>query len=455
MLSQMVKNDIILCPHSVNASFKVLHKSEEAVEKFLKNFKRSGNLKKIREPSSETVSALQTAFIKDTRFKGTVPKIITAMAAVADNYGIPVEDIVSKFNIQNTRTFLRSGLSAMETTLLYASLSIQEAAAVAAAPGRAPGISKLLEKSITKKDEKYEKAAHWICAHLQTDPEFLKRVAKYADELTLKNEDSVDAVTTMIGNLKNEDEVARIEKRYKKTKFKFARDSICDMKFHESITGSYKAKILAADDTRAVMLGYETNCCQHLDGIGESSMMHGILNPKAGFWTLTNKNSDKLLAMAEVWEENEDTIVFDNIEFANDADISLYKEAIGEWLAGCGYANAKMGVGYNQMIGDGNFRRCGGVTPSVTPYEIYVISHEEESEAPIFKSEKEAREALERGDVTYFDYVYCDSERTAVFMKENGTLEPYFAPRRMQQPEEEIAEVVDDFTYDEMYPLGE
>ena len=157
-------------------------------------------------------------------------------------------------------------------------------------------------------------------------------------------------------------------------------------------------------------------------------MMHGLLNPKAGFWILTNKNSGKVLAQAEIWEENDNTIVFDNIEFANDADIGLYRRAIGKWLEESHYANAKMGAGYNQLIGQmDSIRSCDPVKPSVTPYEIYVISHEEESEAPVFDSVKEAREALASGRVTYFDYVYCDSENRAYWMKENGRVEPYFA----------------------------
>lgn len=371
---------------------------------------------------------LERLFREDKRFCGRVPRIIREMAAVSGFYNISAETVVDNFHIQNVQALLSSGLAPGEVVLLYASLSPQDTARVAACPDMAPYITDLFSKG----EECYKNTALWIVNHLQTEEALIKKVVKSAEDLTIRPDDTVDAVRTALSGLKSLSEIKKIEKAYKKTGFRFS-ECVCHLFSTEVEYNRYWAGILPADDPRQVMLGYNTACCQHLGEAGESSMMHGLLNPKAGFWALTNINSGKVLAQAEVWEENEDTLVFDNIEFANDADIDLYRETIGLWLERTPYRNVKMGLGYNEMDCE-NFRSCGAVTPPVTPYEIYVISHEEDAECDIiFDSEEEAREALERGEVTYFDYIYCDSENGAVWMKENGRVEPYFEAEREEE----------------------
>lgn len=66
--------------------------------------------------------------------------------------------------------------------------------------------------------------------------------------------------------------------------------------------GRYRAYIMDGQDPRQVMLGYDTNCCQHLNGAGETAMMYGLANPDAGFFVIEDKETGKILAQAETWE---------------------------------------------------------------------------------------------------------------------------------------------------------
>ena len=51
-------------------------------------------------------------------------------------------------------------------------------------------------------------------------------------------------------------------------------------------------------------------------------------------------------------------------------------------------------------------------------------------------SVRKAQKLLEEGKIDYFDYVYCDSERNALFMKENGVLEEFFRGAVHEETEE-------------------
>lgn len=94
-------------------------------------------------------------------------------------------------------------------------------------------------------------------------------------------------------------EIDRIEKKYSRFKFDTIR---CDLPKTEVELGQYKAYIMDAGDPRQVMLGYDTDCSQHLDGVGETAMMYGLAQPYAGFFVIEDKETGKIMAQAEVWE---------------------------------------------------------------------------------------------------------------------------------------------------------
>ena len=98
-----------------------------------------------------------------------------------------------------------------------------------------------------------------------------------------------------------------------------------------------------------------------------------------------------------------------------------------------------MGCGYNGLSSEarGQLRRAPDVTPHVTPYDVYVLSYEDDAEVQPGKDEdvvleiksvEKAKKLLDEGVVTYYDYLYSDVDdnKGIVWLKENGIVEPYF-----------------------------
>ena len=419
----------------------------EKGKKFIEEFAVRGAIKGAFKMkfNEENKQDLISRFRQDNRFHGRVPRIIDSITRVSDfmiknmvdnnvegqshEDGVAMinADLVSKFSIPTMQRMLANKCPQTLAVYLYMNFTPEKCLQITSDIDNTHNIVNLLITADKEHDQMSRDAATWLAEHLETDKEFSKKIVKNADRLGIDTKDTVDKVEVKLTNLKSLKEVERIEKQYKKAGFKL-KNCTCELKGVGRVVedNRYMAYIMQPTDERQIMLGYDTHCCQTFEGIGESAMMHGLVNPKAGFLAIEEKSTGKIKAQAEIWEENENSLVFDNIEFANDADIGLYKDILSKWLQTCEYDNVKMGAGYNELKYEGNFRSAGGVKPSVTPYEIFVICYEQESEAPIFKSEEEAKAALDSGEVTYFDYVYCDSENESYWMKCGGTLEPFF-----------------------------
>ena len=420
---------ILLTPLSARKIAKLEHKGK--VGKFISDYKDYGFVKnpgKISEKKKEELSGMF-----EKKF-GRAPQVLPQIAAMCDVFSIPTKNAVEKFSIQNMRSLLSAGISKAEAVLLYTHLNEQQLQRVARDLYVSQMVSTLILKSLKKQDESLLRGALWIANHSDTNKDFLKKVYDKVSELSITESTTIDQIKTQFNNKKAESEVAKIEKAYKKTGFKL-KNCVCELRKTQSSTERYSATILEGNDPRQVMLGYDTDCCQHLGEAGESAMMHGLLHPKAGFWVVTKSDSGKVVAQAEAWELNENTLVFDNIEFANDAEIDQYKEIIGKWVRESAYENIIMGCGYNEF-GDDSFEYAGAVVPPVTAYELYVLSYEEDCDAReeicCLPSEDRARELMEQGTITYFDYVYCDSERDAVYLKRNNRVAEFFNAERSE-----------------------
>lgn len=463
-IMQLAKNaqdsNVTLTPIAGRQLAKMEHKGK--AENFLAQFNIKGFTKCKNKAKEKTQESLETLFKKEKRFNGRLPQILPQIASVCDYYGIPIKDAVDKFSIQYVRNLLQLGLSKIETVLCYTLLTNYQLSKLSNNLYIAQMVSILIDKSYRKQNELYLNAALWIANHTETDISLLEKVFNKATDLTLINKTTVENVLAQFSNNKALNEVAKIEKAYKKCNFKL-NNCVCDLKKTISSTDKYKAEILEGNDPKQVMLGYDTNCCQVLGDAGESAMMHGLLHPKAGFWVITKKDSGKVVAQAESWELNENTLVFDNIEFANDAEIYQYKEIIGKWVDECNYENVIMGCAYNEF-NNNYFRAAGPTIPPVTAYELYVLSYEDECDARDeiceLASEEEAKRLMEDGTITYFDYVYCDSERASVYLKENGVISRFFTNDSItyndvfishQNEDYDEDEYEDDIDYDDDY----
>lgn len=413
-------------------------------------------------PGKETLKQIEEGFKKDKRFNGRVPKMVGSIARVYDflkeNHAEQLEiadDPVKSFSLQTVKEMRDHGISECDAALFNMTLSDTACKNLAHTKGSdiVPLVTKLLSKAVKKQNPRLLEGARWISEHTQTNYGLLKQVAKNAKKIDIQPSDTISSITVKMYQIKAEKEVARIEKIYKKADFKFDRDVTCELKGVGEITtkGKYNAYIMDPKDKVQVLLGDLTNCCQRLyskkdrdyisqdEGIGESAMMYGLVYSKAGFFVIDEGGEVK--AQAEIWEKNEDTLVFDNIEFANDADIALYKKVLGKWLENTEYGTVQMGTGYNGLLYEAKFEQAGGIQPNIDAKTVFILSHEEGSDAPVCKSIEQAEKLLQKGiknnippftegsksqGVTYFDYVYCDSERSSVYLKKDGRLADYF-----------------------------
>lgn len=111
--------------------------------------------------------------------------------------------------------------------------------------------------------------------------------------------------------------------------------------------GALTMYMLQADDYRNFTVGYDTHCCQHFENAGESCVWKYTTDPFAGVVVI--ERNHKILAQGFVWtDEAADTLVFDNVEFANDRNVQQFSSLFAAWSQAMPYQNIHVGVGYNQ-----------------------------------------------------------------------------------------------------------
>lgn len=117
----------------------------------------------------------------------------------------------------------------------------------------------------------------------------------------------------------------------------------------------YTMYMLPPEDIRNFTVGYDTSCCQHYRGAGESCTYKAVTDPYAGICVI--EKNGKIKAQGFIWtDEAKDTLVFDNVEFAN-ADGMAERDRVREILPMFGlfaesipYANVHIGTGYNENM---------------------------------------------------------------------------------------------------------
>ena len=160
--------------------------------------------------------------------------------------------------------------------------------------------SVLLCKGYKTDDEKFLNLAKWIAYHPDSNREMIEKLYDSQDYIDIRPDMTVNQVRAQVSYGEGELEIHRIEDQYN-GRFSFW-NCVCNLPKTEVELGRYRAYIMDGQDPRQVMLGYDTNCCQHLNGAGETAMMYGLANPDAGFFVIEDKETGKILAQAETWE---------------------------------------------------------------------------------------------------------------------------------------------------------
>lgn len=396
---------------------------ESTVAQIQKDFQVIGFYDIKNKVDEKAKGRLTALFQADNKSHGVVPKIIDALTITATEFHISPEEIVKSFEKKKFRDAVIAMRSRskgnrfcdMEAVLFAMNFDVNTVKNVILENQNKDYASALLCESYKKNDEHLLNLAKWVASHPDVSQDLAKDIVKYKNSITIGISDNVNAIRSQISKNEALLEIQEIEKAY--PDFKFA-NCKCNLPKTEVELGDYKAYIMDEKDTRQAIIGYDTDCCQHLNGEGETAMMYGLANPDAGFFVIEDKTSGKILAQAETWQMvDKQILVFDNIEFANDRQIEQFAPVLAKWCKKSTYPDILMGNGYNEMIND-SIRVTAGIVPPMTDklQELFFGRKDIESEEFGWESEEWEMD----------DSPYTDADESCSILKSNNTVEPYF-----------------------------
>lgn len=307
--SREILNDDVFSPILVTKLCQAEHNGtlEQTAAKIQKDFNTIGFYEISSKVDLDAREKLVELFKNNTASRGVVPKIIDALTIASTTLHIAPETIVHAFEDKKFRDAIIAMRSChknnhffdVEAVLFAMTFDVNEVKNVILGNPYKDYASVLLCDGYKNNNENCINAAKWIAAHPDTSKDIIDNIFKYKDYIDIAPEMTVPAIKTQFSKCEAQLETKRIEREYEGFKFE---DCVCNLQKTEVEFGKYRAYIMDGQDPRQVMLGYDTNCCQHLGGAGETAMMYGLANPNAGFWVIEDKESGKILAQAECWE---------------------------------------------------------------------------------------------------------------------------------------------------------
>ena len=392
--------------------------SNEQIEKMVDDFFLGASVFKNKTYQESSIDHAKEAFKE--KFHGHYPKIIETIALYADHNVYTIEDIVNKFNVSDMKNIIDKTDTWGEALTCIMSTDKSERASFLNNPYQSV-ITKLYVDAATLNEDERERvhaAAKWVMSHKSASNKLINDIEKYGRYLNINETSTVAEINTQINNTLGLFEMQNIEKDYRDVNFSF-NDLQYNLK-HSSVTVENRTArtLQKGEEALMVRLGYLTSCCQHLNGAGETAMMHGLINPNAGFWVIEDEKG-QVIAQAEIWEKDKDTIIFDNIEFANDRELKDIQKVLTSWVESSQYKNIIMGCGYNELSSSINLQKSEAQYPELTAEEIYMLQDEDEYDI----SMEYARDMAESGDYNYDDFVYTDADEHCVFLKKNGVVD--------------------------------
>ena len=387
----------------------------------------------MKSADRETEERLWQCFTAQKKTGCHVPKILDKLAIAAHICRIPPERLAETFDIRYTEALLRDGIPLVpaEACRCYYDRNICDALIRKDRISVMADVIALYNRSGRRECYKY--LMDFIRSHPDTKIEDLQYAADHAEEIPVQAGTTPAQVRRHRAYMESLGEVTKIESEYGKTVPGFSlSDYPCNLAPDGITYDGMTARVLDLSDEKdialAAMLGDLTNCCQRLEDAGETAMMHGFLNPDAGFWVIEDKDG-KVRAQAEIWKTNDGNLVFDNIEFANtDRDhlsdrVEQLRGVIAAWAMENGYKNVIMGCGYNKM-GIKSMEQAPVPELHLTPEEVFALQ-KNSGAAVSFEDVDEARRYMETGEYDPHDFVYTDADERCVYIKKDGKVSDY------------------------------
>lgn len=282
-------------------------KLDDTAEQIKKSFQTIGFYDISDDVDVEAKEKLIELFKNNSASRGVVPRIIDALTIASTTLNILPEDLVKSFEDKKFRDAIIAMRTChegnhffdVEAALFAMTFDVNTVKQFILENPYKDYASVLLCEGYKDKKENCINAAKWIAAHPGCNRDMTKDIFAYKDFIQITPDMAVDAVKRSISQCQAELEVQRVEERYDGFKLSECK---CELPKVEVELGRYRAYIMDGQDPRQVMLGYDTYCCQHLDGAGETAMMYGLMKDDAGFFVIEDKNTGKILAQAETWQ---------------------------------------------------------------------------------------------------------------------------------------------------------
>ena len=188
----------------------------------------------------------------------------------------------------------------------------------------------------------------WYIAHKDTNPSDLVELLEVYPRI--KRFDVSKSAKELVFSINNEKGIADCREMERKYGYQFSNNEIAIKGRHVlAKEGKMRMYMLPKEDYRNFTVGYDTDCCQHYGSAGETCVYKLTTDPFAA--CVVVERNGKVLAQGFVWtDEEKDTIVFDNVEFADDRKVSQFNDIFAAWAEAVPYKNVHVGIGCNHQM---------------------------------------------------------------------------------------------------------
>ena len=434
VINALIEHQIPLSESTVKFGIDMAHRGE--LSRWIQEYPVFGIMRlspAIKSADEETEEHLRQCFLTQKRTKGHVPEILNKLAVTACVCGIPPERLAGAFDIGYTRILLDKEIPLVPATACrcYYDRGVCD---MLIRKGKVSVMAEAIGHYNKSEHQKcYKHLMDFILSHPDTRIDDLQYAVSHAEEIPMRAETTLTQVRQHRTYTENLAEVTRIEAKYGKIVPGFKLSGYpCSIDPVSITYDGMTARVLDPSNDKdialAAGLGDLTNCCQSLGKTGETAMMHGFMNPDAGFWVIEGKDGT-LKAQAEIWEADGKFLVFDNIEFANtDSEhtsdrAERLRGVIAAWAMQSGYQNIIMGCGYNEL-GVESMEQAPIPKLRLTPEEVYAL--QEDNDAGVYFADiGKTREYMQTGNYNPNDFVYTDANGQCVYIKKDGVVSDY------------------------------
>ena len=434
IIKVLIEHGIPLYENTVKFGIDMEHRDE--MPQWIREYPTFGTMRlpeAAKSVDGRIKERLQRCFASQKRTKGHVPEILDKLAITVRVCGIPPERLAETFDIEYTKSLLGKQIPLVPAEACRCYYDRNTCAML---------IRKSRIAVMTEAISLYNKSEHRECyrylmdfirSHPDIKTEDLLYAVDHAEEIPMKEGTTLTQIRQHRTYMESRAEVAKIEVKYGNLIPGFRLSAYpCNLEQTGIVYDGMTARMLDLSDSEdialAARLGELTNCCQRLDAAGETAMMHGFMNPDAGFWVIEDTNGT-VKAQAEVWKSGPDVLVFDNIEFANTDNehlsdrVEQLRGMIAAWAIESGYENIIMGCGYNELETEA-MEQAPIPELHLTPEEVFVLQKDND-EYVFFDDIDAVREYMQTWRYDPCDFVYTDADEQCVYIKKDGVVSDY------------------------------